>query len=391
MAERYTLSHEWLAGDLPCLVLSAGRPGGSTRRWSSCCMGWGAAKKRCCPPCTSSPGSAAGPSPWMSGCTASGPSAEAREARLGADYFGTTADMIEGTAQDVSRLLDHFGAASGRHPRHLAGRLHHLRRPAAEPRLEVASVAMGSPDWVGPSAPVRAGAGPPRLRPRGPAEPAGPTSADAPAPAPADAARRGGRGRVPRRRHRPGRAAAALICRRPGAAGPGTLPRPGTFLHRRHAPPQRGVGGRIPRQPVAHPHVRLRPSTASSSCLSGRQNALPVAPGRDRTTTGDPLFADLITAPAAVASLGFPHPTFSDGYVISNPGHSPPLFWHFDRLHAPHANETDERLTLITLWYQPDRRALPAAIPAQMAAKVQRARRVAAGGTRQVQRFARHL
>ena len=184
-------------------------------------------------------------------------------------------------------------------------------------------------------------------------------------------------------------------------------------------------------------------------------------------TTGDPLFADLIADPAALralASLGFPGPTFSDGYVISKPGHSPRLFWHYDwfawgdpysfgphppqlfgmyylsdttrrngclrvipgshvrhnplhdalgephsallgqardmsiaefsdrpdetdvpvragdlligdarLLHAAHANETDERRTLITLWYQPDLRAMPEPIQAQMAAKVQRA------------------
>jgi len=184
-------------------------------------------------------------------------------------------------------------------------------------------------------------------------------------------------------------------------------------------------------------------------------------------TTGDPLFADLIAdrvALQALASLGFPHPTFSDGYVISKPGHSPRLFWHYDwfawddpysfgpnppqlfamyyltdtsrengclrvipgshirhnllhdalrephsallsqardmslpefstrpdevdvpvragdlligdarLLHAAHANGTDERRTLITLWYQPDLRAMPDPIQAQMAAKVQSA------------------
>jgi len=184
-------------------------------------------------------------------------------------------------------------------------------------------------------------------------------------------------------------------------------------------------------------------------------------------TTGDPIFADLITDPAALralASLGFARPTFSDGYVISKPGHSPRLFWHYDwfawgdaysfgeappqifamyyltdttrengclrvvpgshthhnslhdvlrephsallsqahdlslpefsdrpdevdvpvragdllvgdarLLHAAHANETDERRTLITLWYQPDLRAMPEPIQAQVAAKVQRA------------------
>ena len=183
-------------------------------------------------------------------------------------------------------------------------------------------------------------------------------------------------------------------------------------------------------------------------------------------TTGDPIFAELIAWPAALdalASLGFPRPTFSDGYVISKPGGSPRLFWHYDwfawqdpcsfgpdppqlfamyyltdtspengclrvvpgshvrhnplhdqlrephsailsqardlslpefstrpdevdvpvqagdlllgdarLLHAAHANETDERRTLITLWYQPDLRALPERTQAQMAAKVQR-------------------
>ena len=183
-------------------------------------------------------------------------------------------------------------------------------------------------------------------------------------------------------------------------------------------------------------------------------------------TTGDPVFADLITWPAALdalASLGYTRPTFSDGYVIAKPGHSPRLFWHYDwfawqdaysfgpdpaqlfamyylsdtsqengclrvipgshvthnplhdelrephsavlsqardlslpefstrpdevdvparagdlligdarLLHAAHANNTDERRTLITLWYQPDSRALPERIQAQMAAKVQR-------------------
>ncbi len=42
-------------------------------------------------------------------------------------------------------------------------------------------------------------------------------------------------------------------------------------------------------------------------------------------------------------------------------------------LHAAHANETDERRTLITLWYQPEMAAMPERIQAQMAAKVQHA------------------
>ncbi len=50
-------------------------------------------------------------------------------------------------------------------------------------------------------------------------------------------------------------------------------------------------------------------------------------------TTEDPAFADLIALPAALdalAVLGFKSPTFSDGYIISKPPHSPRLFWHYD-------------------------------------------------------------
>jgi len=184
------------------------------------------------------------------------------------------------------------------------------------------------------------------------------------------------------------------------------------------------------------------------------------------TTMTDPLFADLITAPAALGalvSLRFPHPCFSDGYIISKPPHSPQLFWHYDwfawddpvsfgplppqvflmyyltdttrengclrvipgshlhhtpvhdllltphsqelstaenldnpafqeqegevdvpvragnlligdarLLHASHANGTDTRRTLITLWYQPDLASLPERVQAQMAKKAQR-------------------
>ncbi len=76
--------------------------------------------------------------------------AGAREARLGADYFGTSADMIEGTARDISRLLDHLGTARAAiHGVSLGGYIT-FAALLAEPRLETASVAMGSPDWIGP-------------------------------------------------------------------------------------------------------------------------------------------------------------------------------------------------------------------------------------------------
>ncbi len=47
----------------------------------------------------------------------------------------------------------------------------------------------------------------------------------------------------------------------------------------------------------------------------------------------DPFFAELVAYPAALAalaSLGYPKPRWSSGFVISKSGHSPPLFWHQD-------------------------------------------------------------
>ena len=49
--------------------------------------------------------------------------------------------------------------------------------------------------------------------------------------------------------------------------------------------------------------------------------------------TSDPIFAELIAlgpARQALADLGFPHPVYSDGWLISKPGRSPRLFWHYD-------------------------------------------------------------
>ena len=180
----------------------------------------------------------------------------------------------------------------------------------------------------------------------------------------------------------------------------------------------------------------------------------------------DPVFAELIAWPgtlAALRELGYPHPSFSDGWIISKPPKGPRLFWHYDwfswedprsyepepmqlfamfylvdtrvengalriipgshvrhnplhdllaephsrelteahdtasaefatrpdevslpvragdlvlgdarLLHAAHANESDERRTLITLWYQPDLASLPERMQAQLAAKAQR-------------------
>lgn len=57
------------------------------------------------------------------------------------------------------------------------------------------------------------------------------------------------------------------------------------------------------------------------------------AQGRMMSAMADPMLADLIALQPALdclAAMGFRDPTFTDGYVISKPPHSPPLFWHYD-------------------------------------------------------------
>jgi len=149
MAERYTLLHEWPAGDLPALVVVREDLAGDAPL-VLVLHGLGGGKEKMLPALYEFA---------RTGCRAVAldarlhgerPNAEAREARLEADYFGTTADMIEGTAQDIPRLLDHFGAARAAiHGISLGGYIT-FAALAAEPRLQTAAVAMGSPDWVGP-------------------------------------------------------------------------------------------------------------------------------------------------------------------------------------------------------------------------------------------------
>ena len=73
-----------------------------------------------------------------------------REAHLQADFFGASAAMIEGTARDVSRVLDALNApCAGIHGISLGGYTV-FAALLTEPRLVAASVAIGSPDWAGP-------------------------------------------------------------------------------------------------------------------------------------------------------------------------------------------------------------------------------------------------
>jgi len=153
MAERYMLSHEWLVGDLPGLVVN--REGVQADAPLVIALhGLGSRKEKMLPALYEFA---------RTGCRAVAldvclhgerPDAEAREVRLGADYFGTTADMIEGTTRDVSRLLDYFGEQSGPvraaiHGISLGGYIT-FAALAVEPRLHAATVSMGSPDWIGP-------------------------------------------------------------------------------------------------------------------------------------------------------------------------------------------------------------------------------------------------
>lgn len=71
-----------------------------------------------------------------------------REARLASAYVPTLYDMIAGTAQDVPRVLDSLGISqAGIHGVSLGGYIA-FAALVHEPRLAVATVAMGSPDWL---------------------------------------------------------------------------------------------------------------------------------------------------------------------------------------------------------------------------------------------------
>ncbi len=78
------------------------------------------------------------------------PDAAGREERMAASYVATMYEIFTGTARDVSALLDHLGAAQAAvHGISLGGYIT-FSALLTEPRLTVASVAMGSPDWLGP-------------------------------------------------------------------------------------------------------------------------------------------------------------------------------------------------------------------------------------------------
>ncbi|WP_176473029.1 phytanoyl-CoA dioxygenase family protein [Sphingomonas lenta] len=78
---------------------------------------------------------------------------------------------------------------------------------------------------------------------------------------------------------------------------------------------------------------RLREVTDGLLSEHAARNAAYKAQGSMIPVTKHPALADLVAHPRALgvlARLGWPRPSFTDGYVISKPGGSPPLFWHYD-------------------------------------------------------------
>lgn len=74
--------------------------------------------------------------------------ADERDARLQAAYVPTLYEMIAGTAQDIAPFLDALGFSKiAIHGVSLGGYIA-FAALVHEPRLAVASVAMGSPDWL---------------------------------------------------------------------------------------------------------------------------------------------------------------------------------------------------------------------------------------------------
>ncbi|MGI4790688.1 MAG: alpha/beta hydrolase family protein [Janthinobacterium lividum] len=149
MAENYTLSQDVLAGDLPTLTIARDDLAKDAPLVIAL-HGLGGRKE------TMLPGLYAFA---RAGCRVVAfdvqwhgerPGAAERETRLQTDFFTTTGEMIQGTAHDISRLLDALGAdRAAIHGISLGGYIA-FTALMLEPRLQVASVAIGSPDWTGP-------------------------------------------------------------------------------------------------------------------------------------------------------------------------------------------------------------------------------------------------
>jgi len=82
------------------------------------------------------------------------PGADTREGRLQTDFFGTTTELLLGTAADVTLAIDYYAAKfapakAGIHGISMGGYVT-FAALLSEPRLLAAAVALGSPDWLAP-------------------------------------------------------------------------------------------------------------------------------------------------------------------------------------------------------------------------------------------------
>ena len=149
MPDNYILSEEWLADDLPTLTVT--RAGVAADAPVVVVLHpLGSRKEKMLPGLLAFA---------RAGCRAIAldarlhgerPDAGEREARLQTDFFGTSAVIIEGTAQDVSPVLDALGVGRAAVHGISIGGYSAFTALLTEPRLQAASVAIGSPDWAGP-------------------------------------------------------------------------------------------------------------------------------------------------------------------------------------------------------------------------------------------------